>query len=114
MCWPAWGMVIRGIIGYGTALRPALLFFQPLENRQDEIERVGVIVVIFQLQQQRISILLAAQELHGGFPIHRAALARERRQMVVVLAVVVVDVRGADALLHPDRKSTRLNSSHLV
>ena len=53
-----------------------------------------------QLQQQRVLILAASATGHGHLPIDGAALADERKQVIVFFFAVVVHVCGADAVLH--------------
>src|SRR5450759_180411 len=78
-----------------------LLLFQSGENLAGGLQQVRVVAAVLQFQHQRVPVFAAAQQLHGLLPVDGAAFRGDQREeVVVVLAVVVVHVGGADALLH--------------
>src|SRR5260370_33894503 len=75
--------------------------FEPLKNLLHDLERLRErkLRKLTQLQQQRILAGDGAQQRHGRLTVDAAAFGKERPEVAVLFAVVVVQMRGADASL---------------
>src|SRR5579872_666009 len=72
---------------------------QLVEDFVYAVERTLHALHFFQLQQKRVLAGARTQQAHGSLPINRSAVGHWK-QVLVSFAIVIVDVRRADAVLH--------------
>src|SRR5438270_4451341 len=97
-CWPASEIVILWA-GVSTLI-VCSHFFQLFENFPGDFERLLQVRHFLQLKKKRILIRTRAEQAHGFGPVDGPAYGSQGEEVIVLLSIIVMDVRGTDARPH--------------